>query len=152
MFIFVDETGKKVFPLNQGNLLELFPSTSFPKPLPVDGIPSMGIYPLVYLDAPEHNPDTESAKQKEPELVQGVWTVGWQVEALSAEEIEVNLQKKADFQRNLRNGRLQQSDWTQLPDAPVDKSAWLIYRQALRDVTSQPGFPVNVNWPDEPEA
>lgn len=50
-----------------------------------------------------------------------------------------------------RNKLLSSSDWTQLPDAPVDKTAWATYRQALRDITSQEGFPENVVWPVKPE-
>lgn len=49
-----------------------------------------------------------------------------------------------------RNIRLLETDWTQLPDVPLtaeQKSAWATYRQALRDVPSQPGFPANINWP-----
>lgn len=42
------------------------------------------------------------------------------------------------------------SDWTQMADAPVDRAAWVEYRQALRDVPLQPGFPVNVSWPHPP--
>jgi hypothetical protein len=49
-----------------------------------------------------------------------------------------------------RTLRLQASDWTQLADAPVDKEAWAIYRQALRDVPDQDGFPWNVQWPEQP--
>jgi hypothetical protein len=49
-----------------------------------------------------------------------------------------------------RNRRLADSDWTQLADAPVDKTAWATYRQALRDVPAQSGFPWNVQWPDTP--
>ena len=36
--------------------------------------------------------------------------------------------------RNWRDAKLKESDWTQLPDAPVDKIAWAEYRQALRDL------------------
>jgi len=32
-----------------------------------------------------------------------------------------------------RNQLIVASDWTQLPDAPVDRQAWADYRQALRD-------------------
>lgn len=46
-----------------------------------------------------------------------------------------------------RKRLLQESDWTQLPDAPVDQARWAVYRQALRDITAQPGFPNNVTWP-----
>jgi len=30
-------------------------------------------------------------------------------------------------------------------------AAWEIYRQSLRDITSQPGFPHTINWPTKPE-
>lgn len=50
-----------------------------------------------------------------------------------------------------RNQLLQQSDWTQLPDVPlVTKNAWATYRQALRDITEQPGYPLEVAWPVAP--
>lgn len=35
-----------------------------------------------------------------------------------------------------RDRLLAESDWTQLPDAPVDRAAWATYRQALRDFPS----------------
>lgn len=50
-----------------------------------------------------------------------------------------------------RNARLAATDWTQLPDAPVDAAVWATYRQALRDVTQQPD-PFNITWPEEPSA
>jgi hypothetical protein len=46
--------------------------------------------------------------------------------------------------RAKRNELLAQSDWTQLPDATVDREAWATYRQALRD------FPAT--WTPSPEA
>jgi hypothetical protein len=51
-----------------------------------------------------------------------------------------------------RNARLAESDWTQLADAPVNTKAWAAYRQELRDVTSQVGFPWNINWPEIPSS
>ena len=52
--------------------------------------------------------------------------------------------------RTERDAKLTQSDWTQVADAPVDKAAWATYRQALRDIPSQAGFPNEVTWPVEP--
>ena len=52
--------------------------------------------------------------------------------------------------RTKRNKLLAESDWTQVADAPVDKAAWATYRQALRDITEQDGFPENVSYPDKP--
>jgi len=54
--------------------------------------------------------------------------------------------------RSQRNELLVQSDWTQLPDVPLDtKSAWAAYRQDLRDITSQPGYPFDIVWPIPPQ-
>lgn len=50
-----------------------------------------------------------------------------------------------------RNAKLAASDWTQLPDAPVDAAAWAEYRQTLRDVTDQ-ADPFNIVWPTAPGA
>jgi len=53
--------------------------------------------------------------------------------------------------RTKRNALLTASDWTQVADAPVDQTAWATYRQALRDVPAQAGFPENIDWPVAPE-
>ena len=53
--------------------------------------------------------------------------------------------------RQERNTLLADCDWTQVSDAPVNQVAWQTYRQALRDVTSQEGFPYDVTWPTKPE-
>jgi hypothetical protein len=55
--------------------------------------------------------------------------------------------------RNKRTALLKESDWTQYPDSPLNveqKQEWAIYRQALRDITSQSGFPTDVQFPDAP--
>ena len=52
--------------------------------------------------------------------------------------------------RDQRTTKLAECDWTQLADAPVDKAAWATYRQALRDVTKQAGFPWDIEWPVAP--
>lgn len=52
--------------------------------------------------------------------------------------------------RTTRNQKLKDTDWTQVADAPVDKAPWSTYRQSLRDITTQSGFPWTVQWPAEP--
>jgi hypothetical protein len=65
-------------------------------------------------------------------------------EAESSRIEEENLRVK-------RNQLLAQSDWTQLPDVPLEtKEAWAVYRQALRDITEQEGYPFNIVWPTPP--
>ncbi len=59
--------------------------------------------------------------------------------------------EQAKAVRTDRNQRLKDTDWTQVADAPVDKAAWAAYRQELRDITAQAGFPWEVQWPTQPE-
>lgn len=53
--------------------------------------------------------------------------------------------------RTQRGEKLKDSDWTQVADAPVDQAAWATYRQALRDISTQEGFPWTINWPEQPQ-
>jgi len=51
-----------------------------------------------------------------------------------------------------RNRLLSTTDWTQLPDVPqATKDLWATYRQSLRDITTQSGFPTDVVWPSQPQ-
>lgn len=56
----------------------------------------------------------------------------------------------AEEVRLKRNQLLTASDWTQVEDAPVDKAAWSAYRQSLRDIPQQSGFPTTIVWPTQP--
>jgi hypothetical protein len=74
---------------------------------------------------------------------------------ISTLEIEALLSQWGNTKATLdcrakRNALLVASDWTQVADAPVDQAEWAVYRQALRDVTDQSGFPENVVWPVKP--
>ena len=58
--------------------------------------------------------------------------------------------EQAKSVRTSRNDKLKECDWTQITDSTADKTAWATYRQALRDVTAQAGFPWTITWPDAP--
>jgi hypothetical protein len=52
--------------------------------------------------------------------------------------------------RNWRNNELLLCDWTQIDDATADKTAWLTYRTALRDLPKQNADPKKVKFPVAP--
>jgi hypothetical protein len=67
---------------------------------------------------------------------------------LTAEELAAAARAK-------RDALLAASDWTQLPDSPLAgevRTAWATYRQALRDISDQQGFPQEIDWPETPGA
>jgi len=68
-------------------------------------------------------------------------------------EAEYKARKDAEQAANVRNQRtekLKDCDWTQIADSTADKTAWATYRQALRDVPLQTGFPWEITWPTQP--
>lgn len=81
----------------------------------------------------------------------GKWYTKYSVADMDAEAIAAKDTEQAKSVRDTRNQKLKDSDWTQLIDAPVDRQAWLVYRQELRDITAQTGFPWDVQWPVQPE-
>lgn len=69
------------------------------------------------------------------------------------QETAYKAQKDAEQAKSVRTQRdtkLAECDWTQLADSTADKAAWATYRQALRDITKQAGFPWTVEWPVQP--
>ena len=59
-------------------------------------------------------------------------------------------EQESRFERAMR---LRECDWTQAADVPMSadqRTAWATYRQALRDVTKQAGFPDAIVWPEAP--
>ena len=69
-----------------------------------------------------------------------------------AKEVDYNF--TATGVRENRDKLLSESDWTQAADSPLsqdDKAAWAAYRQALRDIPEQPGFPHDILFPTSPK-
>lgn len=145
------------------------PNTSFPQVLTPEIIDSFGYDPVLEGPQATVEPPYQYSQRDGVVEINGQWFTHYiagpvftdytddeGVVHTAAEQYEAYCFAKDAEQgkavRDDRNKRLADCDWTQLPDAPVDGTAWATYRQALRDVTSQPGFPWDVTWPDEPEA
>jgi hypothetical protein len=150
MYVLAPNQIAEIFPYSIGNLRRDNPNTSFPRN-PSDAVlADWNVFPVVEQSPPEYNPANQNLNQLNPTLVDGQWLQTWQVTAASAEEIAERLQNKEAEVRQQRNELLSTCDWTQLPDSPADHEAWATYRQELRDVTAQEGFPWDVVWPETP--
>ena len=69
---------------------------------------------------------------------------------LSFNELEIPDDWYFERLRLWRDAQLKASDWTQVADAPVDKTAWATYRQALRDLPNQSSDPAKLVFPTAP--
>lgn len=73
-----------------------------------------------------------------------------ETEIKAIEQPNPNISALSSFVRQERNRLLSECDWTQLPDSPLtetQREQYRVYRQALRDITEQEGFPINVRFP-----
>ncbi|MEB3353324.1 MAG: phage tail assembly chaperone, partial [Cyanobacteriota bacterium] len=86
----------------------------------------------------------------DPQPVLGEWVQTWDTKPATEAEIAERTAAQVAAVKAQRNDLLQQCDWTQLPDAPADRQAWATYREQLRQIKTQPGFPWHVAWPTPP--
>lgn len=126
-----------------------FPQTSFSANGPSDEfLADMG---YVKVNAfRQHNSTTEKLIPCKPVLEDG-WVYTVAIEPKTKDELDADIASQAASVRAQRNKLLTESDWTQINDSPVDKAEWAAYRQSLRDISTQDGFPLNVVWPNKPE-
>lgn len=133
------------YPYSFPALRREFPDTSFPEEMPVARLAEWGVVPVQSGTPPAASPGF-TAVEVNPVLTDGVWCQAWEVRPCSEEETAA----KAAQMRSQRTRLLAESDWTQLADSPVDREAWGVYRQALREVPKQAEFPWAVKWPTPP--
>jgi len=146
MEIRIRETGQVMF---EGEFRALHPNTSFPPQLTVELLDSMGAD--VVLEGPQAQPTRYQVAYRDGvEQVDGKWYTKYSVADMDQETKDALDAQQAALIRSQRTQKLAESDWTQVADAPVDKAAWAVYRQGLRDVTAQTGFPWEVTWPAQP--
>ena len=125
-----------------GALHAEYPDTSFPAAPTAETLAAFGVCKIVEAAAPAVDSKTHRQSQS-IQQVNGVWTQVWGSQQLAQDTASANV-------RGYRDMLLAASDWTQVSDAPVEKTAWATHRRALRDVTSQAGFPWEVVWPAQP--
>ena len=144
------------FPYTLGDLRRDNPQTSFPKKIGDALLASYGIFHVMPSQQPEHDPlvqtvvrnaephNNETAVDEETgeTYETGRWVIGYTV-------VNKPQDKAEDAVRNQRNRLLQATDWQALSDNTMSE-AMTTYRQALRDVPDQDGFPFGVVWPTKP--
>jgi hypothetical protein len=149
MYLRIKPDNTRTYPYNPNELRRDHPDTSFPQQIPDELAAEYNVFNVQPTQRPEVN-RTERVVEVDPVLVDGIWTQQFQVEDKSYEELAQEDQQQADSVRSERSRLLTECDWTQVDDAPVNKQAWANYRQLLREVPDQEGFPWNVTWPTKP--
>jgi len=156
MFVQVTNGTVTKYPYTVGDLRRDNPNTSFPKHVPESLMANYGMYPVGYQAAPDYNPLTHRLQHSDvPSLVDGEWKLTKTVVALTDQQIANNTASKTKEVREKRDQLLADTDWTVLQDSPftdTQTADWVIYRQALRDITDHANFPylTEDDWPTKP--
>ena len=125
-----------------GKLRRDNPNTSFPKQIPDELLASYSVYPYTRPAAPEYDSLSHHLTDGAFEQVAGAWSLPYVFERQPQDQAERNI-------RSRRDGLMQETDWMALSDNTM-ASDWANYRQALRDITGQSGFPYEITWPTKP--
>jgi hypothetical protein len=147
---------------SQGELRKMFYNTSFPRIWDESVLDFIGVDPVFESPTPTTT-RYQTANKNGVEFKNNKWMWAWTIgpvftdneEATATEQQAVYVQRIDDEQaksvRQSRNQKLAETDWTQGKDIADEVStAWATYRQALRDIPAQSGFPWTVVYPTQP--
>lgn len=171
MFVKLTNGNVDQFPYTIGQFRRDNPDTSFPAQIPNTILRRYGVYEVAELDKPLHDrlvqklvlgtPTREVIRLRTEEdcldpitnlvdsdqigqpMYGNEWEVSYTAQSLDQAVAEANV-------RNRRDKLLAETDWMALSDVTMS-SEMTAYRQALRDIPAQAGFPSSVTWPTRPE-
>lgn len=137
----------------------LHKNTSFSKV--VDTFADLGWDKIVPVNMPPESSILKKVVEGTPALINNEWTQVWvEEDKFNTDEDGTKAEKEAAYQSEIdsvacasvrqdRNDRLGRTDWMALSDV-IMPTEWATYRQELRNVPEQDGFPYDVNWPEKP--
>jgi hypothetical protein len=152
MHALIENGAVKQYPYSIEQLKKANPATSFPKNSSDTLLASFGMQRVFFSTQPSLT-DTQVLEEGSPvfSTEDQRWTQVWTVRDMTPEEISSREEGQASSVRGQRDSLLVQSDWTQGKDIPDNvSSTWAVYRQALRDIPGQTGFPWVIEWPTQP--
>jgi hypothetical protein len=152
MYALIKNNVVEKYPYSLRELRQQHPNVSFPKYPSASDLAAFDVFPITHVDV-VIDQRTQIATETSPVYneQEGRWERAFDVRNKTPEELEADESKQALTVRLQRNKMLSDSDWTQVADAVVDKAEWAAYRQELRDISTQVGFPWMVNWPMPPQ-
>jgi hypothetical protein len=146
---------------SQGEWRSANPNISMPRTWNQNVLDALNIEAVFETPKPDVGPYQNAARNGVVQDAKGNWVTAWEVrEMFATDEDGTKAEKEAAYQAGLdataaksvrdeRDRKLADTDWTALSDVTMS-AEMATYRQALRDITAQAGFPHSVTWPVKP--
>jgi hypothetical protein len=160
MYVKITNDQPVEFPYTIGQFRRDNPYTSFPKQIPDTMLKRHNVHPVIEMSKPAYDPlvqdlvmdemphkevirvEVDEETQEERTIYGNLWLIGYSVVNKSETEAAAAIRSK-------RDSLLAETDWMALSDNTLTE-AWATYRQQLRDISDQAGFPYSVIWPAKP--
>lgn len=146
---------------SQGEIRAMHKNTSFPRVWRENVCESIGIDPVLVTPKPAASAPYKIVERNGAVQEGGNWVQAWvERDMFTTDSGGTKADKETAYQADLdataaevvrrdRDKLLAETDWLALSDTTMS-SEWTTYRQALRDVTAQAGFPNTITWPTKP--
>jgi hypothetical protein len=136
------------YPYSLGLLRKDNPNTSFPKKPSASDMAAFGVHPVTEV-TPSLGDGQKLTKVWTPTLSGSDWVLAHQAVDLTVEEVAAATAVVAANVREARDKLIKATDFYALSDV-VMTTEMTAYRQALRTLPEQEGFPTTVTWPTAP--
>jgi len=138
---------------SQGEVRSMYPNTSFPSQWTPALVEELGLDPVFESPTPTTTRYQTAFKDGVEQDAQGRWLWKWSIsemddDAKAAKDAEAAKSVRAD-----RDKRIAETDWIVIKNLELNQNVpgvWEVYRQELRDVPAQTGFPYDITWPSKP--
>tara|TARA_B100000131_G_scaffold309401_1_gene339832 strand:+ start:524 stop:982 length:459 start_codon:yes stop_codon:yes gene_type:complete len=126
------------------------PGTSFPRIVSDEMLKEWNVFPVTEEDEPSYVPRLQNCvKNSEPTLDGSDWKISWTIsDKTGNEQAEYQISLESEV-RTDRNKRLDETDWWAVSDRTMTNEQ-TEYRDLLRKVPEQTGFPFDITWPTKP--
>lgn len=136
---------------SQGQIRKMHPNVSMPKIWNEDIHEQLGIDSVLSAPRPKPSGAYKAVTRNGVEQnAEGNWVQAWIEQDITGDDRIAHDEKNALEARAKRDGLLAETDHYGLSDVTMS-AEMTTYRQALRDVPQQAGFPSTITWPTKPE-
>ena len=137
----------------QGEVRGMYPNTSFPSQWTPALVEELGLDPVFESPTPTTTRYQTAFKDGVEQDAQGRWLWKWSISEMDDETKAAKDAEAAKAVRADRDRRLAECDWVVIKNLELNQNipgVWEVYRQGLRDVPAQAGFPYDITWPSKP--
>ena len=138
---------------SQGEVRSMYPNTSFPSQWTPALVEELGLDPVFESPTPTTTRYQTAYKDGVEQDAQGRWLWKWSISEMDDETKAAKDAEAAKAVRASRDGKLAECDWVVIKNLELNQNipgVWEVYRQGLRDVPAQAGFPYDITWPTKP--